>query len=660
MEIYPEKYEQLGLTSNEKSFMRTLGRALNDVDPCYYVLHINPRKKDDGKGYPELFNLLVSEDGVILFQFKEISDVSVAKQTVDIMTAFHIFDKLDDNIHERLIQSNHLIDSTGEIFFAYNICLVFTDIERGQVYSLLNNESRAFCDKHIIFRDDIQRIRKGEINLQNRYLIKKNQIKEDDVDKIFQRLCPEITIPKKYILNNDGNTSTIDKGIDGSDRSVLSYRLDISQINIVNNIKKGDQLILACAGSGKSVLLISKCFKLASLNPCDEFLITCFNKNLNNYYQWAIAQAGFLDRNVKCKTFFGLLMYLLERNNISKPINHGNDEEYFERLFRIANESLDAGKIKDRFTGIFIDEIQIFKPAWYRFCFNLLKNKNSDNHFFVIAGDKSQDIKNNIKNGKAPWQGGGVNYPEYRGKTLPIETNYRNSKPINEAVDRFVDSAKKFGTKIMADLTSDPELFIRGTSIRQGNEPVLVDIDDYSNVGEAAAICHAVKDMIENKGLSEVDIAVILFNRRNKNAGKGWEDPAYDILPSIKRIFYQEKWEDPAVLIYGENEGETYGSRQGVTITTIDGALGLDFRGVVLAGLRPLGMREGVRTASDCFGATDEQLEAYKKNINYIYTGSTRAKDELTIVLSAKKGESIYMDLIRESIGAKMKDGDLR
>lgn len=654
MEIYPEKYEQLELTSNEKSFMRTLGRALEGVAPCYYVLHINPRKKEVGGGRPELFNLLICDMGAILFQFKETINVNEAKLNIEMLSnpILHVYDRLDIDIHDRLIQSRHLINNNDELIFAYNICFVFPNIESGQVIGILNVDAKNFCRKHIIFKDDIQKIRKEGGDVIKQYLSSKNLIREDDVDKIFQRLCPEITIPRKFILDDNEGTATIDKGIDGSDRSVLSYRLDSSQINIINRIKKGDQLILACAGSGKSVLLISKCFKLASLNPSEKFLITCYNRNLNNYYQWAIAQAGFLEANVKCQTFFGLISTLLD-NNIQKPLGGGDQNEYFESLFRAANDALAKGKIKERFTGIFIDEIQIFKPAWYQFCFNLLKNKNPEHHFFIIAGDKSQDIKNNIKSGKAPWQGGGANYPEYRGKTLPIEINYRNSKPINDAVDRFVEAAKKFGTEIGVDLTSDPELFLRGTAYRQGNIPVIAELRNYSNEGEATAICNAVKDLIENKGFSEVDIAIILYNSKHKYAGIGWETRYYQLLPYIRNIFYREKWEDPAVLIQGESDGVTYGSRRGVTITTIEGSLGLDFKAVILAGLRPLGSHEGVRTLNDCRHSNLEKLEAYKKNINFIYTGCTRAKDELTIILSAKKGESIYMDLIRDSIGVK-------
>ena len=128
-------------------------------------------------------------------------------------------------------------------------------------------------------------------------------------------------------------------------------------------------------------------------------------------------------------------------------------------------------------------------------------------------------------------------------------------------------------------------------------------------------------------------------------------DNYYKLIPQILEIFEEEGWEEPAVLMRGSSRGITYGSRKGVTITTIEGSLGLDFRAVVLAGLRPLGGREGVQTRNSLNGATLEKQEAYTKNVNFIYTGCTRAKDELTIILSAKRGESVYMDLIRDSIG---------
>ena len=654
LQVYPEKYDQLELSVDEKSFLRTVERAFSGDEMAYFVLHINPRRKDIGDGKrPELFYLLLVEKGIILFRFLDAPNEMVAQITIKALGNPVVYNTLVSDIVNRLEESRYLTNESGKLRFALNICFVLPKFDSAQICSTFNETEQEFCRDHVICNDTIKQIRKSGSDSIKWYLGYGDMLQEDLVNNVFQRLCPELTIPRKYILDENGAVAGADGVVDTSDRAVQSYRLDSKQIDIINKIAKGNQLILACAGSGKSVLLISKCFKLASLNPSEEFLITCYNRNLNNYYQWAIAQAGFSDKNVLCSTFFSLCRFLLESNGIALP-SHCIQDDYYDKLFIVANNALSEGRIRQRYYGIFIDEVQIFKPEWYRFCFNLLRSKNADDHFFTIAGDKSQDIKNNIKHGKAPWQGGGESYPEYRGKTLPIETNYRNSKPINDAIDRYVAVAKEMGAKLGVDITSDPELFLRGTSYRKGNLPTLIELSDLSNEGEGKAICDAVRDLIENKGLSEVDIAIILYNRYSRYTPKGWKTHYYHLLPSIKSYFYKNGWEDPAILISGESEGATYGSRRGVTIATIEGSLGLDFRAVVIAGLRPLGTHEKVRTLDDFITTTPEQLsdklESFKKNINFLYTGCTRAKDELSIILSAPKEESIYMDLLRKSI----------
>ena len=656
MQIYPEKYDKLDLSTNERSFLRTMERSFPGDQLAYFVLQINPRKRDAGKGQAELFNMLVVPEGILLLRFFDADVPLVATTTIKAMGNPMVFRVLENDIKTKLEESKYLVRESGNLRFALNISFVFPNVERSQIEIDLTDTEKSFCDNHALFKNDIQILRKEGKALLLKRLQPADDVTEDKVNNIFQRLCPEITIPRKFILDDHASISIKEAALTQIDRAVQSYRLDTWQIDIVNRINRGNQLILACAGSGKSVLLISKCFKLASLNPSEIFLLTCYNRNLNNYYQWAISQAGFTDRNVRCTTFLGLCRQLLESNGIALPTRYPKqkDDDYYDRLFEKANEALAEGRIKERFYGIFIDEVQIFKPEWYRFCYNLLKSKNDADHFFIIAGDKSQDIKNNIKHGKAPWQGGGDNYPEYRGKTLPIETNYRNSKPINDAIDRYVSYAKALGMKIGVDLSSDPELFLRGTAYRPGNDPTVYTITDFSNEGEAAAICDSIRDLLK-KGYSEVDIAVIVYNKSQKYTSKGWKTHYYNLLPFIKQAFYKENWETPSILITGESEGATYGSRRGVTIATIEGSLGLDFRAVILAGLRPLGSHEKARVISDFDNLTQEQLddkqEAFKKNVNFLYTGCTRAKDELTIILSAPKGESIYMDLLRDSIG---------
>lgn len=658
MQIYPEKYDKLELSTSERSFIRTMERAFSDNQLAYYVLQINPRKRDSGDGKAELFNLLIVPEGMILFRFNETSTVQAAAGLVKAIGNPIVHAIIENDIKEKLRGSAYLVNNSGELRYGTSICYVLPNIEYSQVESELSDTERTFCSQHVLFKNDIQMLRKEGKLILIKKLNPAEIIEEEQINNIFQRLCPEITIPRKYIIDEHTSIAITESELSLLDRSVQSYRLDKWQIDIVNRIGRGNQLILACAGSGKSVLLISKCFKLASLNPCESFLITCYNRNLNNYYQWAIAQAGFSDKNVRCTTLLGLCKQLLENNGIALPSKvfpaSSSQDDYYDRLFEKANAALAAGRIKERFYGIFIDEVQIFKPEWYRFCFNLLKSKNDSDHYFVIAGDKSQDIKNNIKHGKAPWQGGGSGYPEYRGKTLPIETNYRNSKPINDAIDQFVECARSFGLSIGVDLTSDPELFLRGTAYRPGNRPVLRELTEYSNEGEAEAICSSIKALLQ-MGYSEVDIAVILYNKYQKYTAKGWKTHYYNLMPYINQIFIREKWEEPSTLFAGQSDGSTYGSRRGVTIASIEGSLGLDFRAVILAGLRPLGSHEKAMTVNDFDRASDEVLadkyEAFKKNINLIYTGCTRAKDELTVILSSPSGSSVYMDLLRKAMG---------
>lgn len=655
MQIYPEKYDKLDLSTSERSFLRTAERAFSGDELAYYVLQINPRKRDVGQGKAELFNLLIVQEGIMLLRFFDADIPLIVSTTIKAMGNPIVYSVLENDIRSKLEESNYLVRENGSLRFALNISFAFPNVDFSQVETELSETEKDFCFRHVLFKNDIHLLRKEGKKILLEKLSPADDINEKIVNNIFQRLCPEITIPRKFILDDHATISIKEAALSQMDRSVQSYRLDNWQIDIVNRINKGNQLILACAGSGKSVLLISKCFKLASLNPGEDFLITCYNRNLNNYYQWAILQAGFIDKNVRCTTFLGLCKQLLEKNKITLPAKYPQQQnDYYDRLFEKANDALATGRIKERFYGIFIDEIQIFKPEWYRFCFNLLKSKRDRDHYFVIVGDKSQDIRNNIKHGRAPWQGGGSDYPEYRGKTLPIEKNYRNSKPINDAIDRYVSCAKALGAKIGVDFASDPELFLRGTAYRPGNKPTLSMVKDLSNEGEAEAICSAIREFLK-KGYSEVDIAVIVYNRRQQYTTKGWKTHYYNLLPPIKKIFEQENWEPPSILISSESEGATYGSRRGVTIATIEGSLGLDFRVVILAGLRPLGSHEKVQTLEDFDGLTGEELEkkqeAFQKNINFLYTGCTRAKDELKIILSAPKGESIYMDLLRDSMG---------
>ena len=75
MQIYPEKYDKLNLSTSERSFLRTMERSFPGDQLAYYVLQINPRKRDAGKGQAELFSMLVVPEGI------EIADPQVVSKS---------------------------------------------------------------------------------------------------------------------------------------------------------------------------------------------------------------------------------------------------------------------------------------------------------------------------------------------------------------------------------------------------------------------------------------------------------------------------------------------------------------------------------------------------------------------------------------------------
>lgn len=96
-------------------------------------------------------------------------------------------------------------------------------------------------------------------------------------------------------------------------------------------------------------------------------------------------------------TFDRLCVKLLQDNGIRIPLASGGD---YSRIRECLIQNMKAGHIKNRYYGVFIDEVQMFEPEWYKACYDLIENKSSDDHFFVICGDKSQSVKTSIKSGK--------------------------------------------------------------------------------------------------------------------------------------------------------------------------------------------------------------------------------------------------------------------
>ena len=442
MEVFPSEYQSLELSRYEKMFIR---HSLSNGEYGFLLLRVNPAMQ---KG--DYMNAVILNQGVILCKFFDTFDDSTQFVTTMGAYASFVYPTTKNIIANKLISNKSLCDQDGNIKFPVSILHIFPTIKRTDIEKhSLTDDIESFVKNSCLFAEDFSNLRTDFISTMNQYLCapispvssKAFNINDNNVNAILHGIATEY-VTVRVATVKDTKTSTGAENelliIDKDDVAVKAFRLDQEQINIVNKINKGDQLILACAGSGKSVLLISKCFKAARMNPDKQFLITCYNDNLHSLYTWFIDRAGLREKNVTCVTFHSLCRNLLKKSGYS--VGH-ND---FDGWVHSAINKLNEGKIHERYYGIFIDEVQIFQPEWYKFCFNLLENKSSDDHLFVICGDKTQDLDKRKKQGTAPWQAG-EGYPNYRGgnKNIRIERNYRNCIEINEFINRYVSNSKQ-------------------------------------------------------------------------------------------------------------------------------------------------------------------------------------------------------------------------
>ena len=645
MIIIPQEYQDLELSKPEKVFISLIKNKLDSNS--YMMLKVNPVGENS-------VNVLILPRGVCFLETVLFEDISGVKSMISLLMMMK--QKVEGKLYNKLLTHRYFnIKSNGNIFlkFPFSYKFYLPAISKDALFNVLTSSNeREFAEKYCLFSECKTMLSSGVEDFVNFLIANPSYpystdwqgFDNESINILIHLIAPEYTIPRiaeyKYDTVVEGETtskfSNQDYAIKPGDLTVDVLRLDDDQINIINNIKKGHQLILACAGSGKSVLLISKCFKVASLHPDKQFLITCKNRNLSNLYDWRINVAGFRNRNVKCCTFDKLCQDLLAEVGIPFQMSD------FEGTFQKAREALIKGKITRRFYGIFIDEIQIFKSEWYEFCYNLLESHVPENYFFTICGDKSQDIVANIKQGNAPWQGN-PNLPKYTGRSIRIEKNYRNTIQINSFVDRFTQNAKVYFRKLGIDMEMNEDLFLRGKAFRNGPKPEVILTDRFN---EAQEVINKVLYLKEERNIPLSEIAVLFYYRQ-------YVPESYYIYKWLKdklNIYYLEYSE---LISTDESYGVLYGDRRGLSLCTIESSLGLDFQAIIICGLKPLGAYYKTKNIST-FSGDIEELEQYKedfyKNINTLYTACTRARDYLYIILTEDRDKSIYSRLLLDSI----------
>lgn len=648
--LWPQEYERKDhITKAEKAILRYAARNFQDG---HIVVGIDPVGLSSEK--VKLGMYISPTESLITFS---IYTGKISAAPVFVYRTY--VEMAEKKIHERLLDSKILIVRNGSnkaLKFPYKHVVIFPDEVVGNPsvsqadLKQLHNYAVFDAFRPITSTGKERRIEDLRIFDGIRQPYDKSFTKITDIEcrAIFERLAPEYTVvqnEREVVRVAEKKTFVTDAEhrITGNELAYKTFELDEYQVGVVNDMGTGHRVILANPGAGKSVLLLSKAFKYASLYKDSKVLLTCYNNNLADSYNFKRSCANFGDNNnLFIMTFHKLVKKIYEECLHSHcESNIATDEE-----IQACIDLVRQGKLNIRFKAIFIDEVQIFDPLYLELCYYLLEE--DDDRVFLMAGDLNQAVRALSRKGDAPWKRmNGINL-DFKGRVRYIEKNYRNSKEIGEYISNMLQHMNKRLT--MLDLINSLEY--EYNSFKVGENPTIalkiqtgiprIDIRDH--------VIRAIKEIATSYKISYSDIAVLFPFRQ---------------VPYMKYHFLywlQQGLDDAGIsysMIINEKDNQFVKTRQGditgVVISTIESSLGLDFKAVILAGLYPYSYvnKDGevgkeIKSWSDIKNMANDDQTAVQSQMRSIYTACSRARDVL-YVLSDLKSDSPMEEIIKNS-----------
>ena len=549
---------------------------------------------------------------------------------------------IEDRIYARLLDSKMLIVRENDhktLKFPYKHVILFAeDVPFSMSMSNAGKQklSPFATGKYFVpltAKGKLQKIEQLALfsNVRKNYDPSFTKIAEEECRAIFERLAPEYTVIMNEQLNITPPTRKYihadkDMLITGNELEFRTFFLDEYQVGLVNDMGKGHRVILANPGAGKSVLLLSKAYKYASIYKDSKILLTCYNNNLADAYNFKRNCADFGDNNnLHIMTFHKLVKKIYEEclGTRCEGLYPSDDE------IRRCADYIRSGKVKLRFLAIFIDEVQIFDPLFLEICYLLLED--SPDRVFLLAGDLNQTVRTQSRRGDAPWKKMSGIKLDFIGRVRYIEKNYRNS----QGTAKYLNSILGHMNKRMSMLSMINSTEFEYNTFVAGDKPTIA-LNVKTGIPRMEVqktVLAAVKEIVKKYKVSYSDIA-ILFPYAEHSSFK------YYFLNWIKKAFDNEDIPYSVITSAGGNSmHQRYSSTTGVVLSTIDSSLGLDFKAVIVAGLHPYNYVFDDNKSSSVVRdwVSISKMDAVKQEnfqiqMRKLYTACSRARDILYVI----------------------------
>lgn len=217
--------------------------------------------------------------------------------------------------------------------------------------------------------------------------------------------------------------------------------LNNQQFKIVTEDNIKDKLLLSCAGSGKTLTIISKiCYMINKLGCSpDEFIVCTFNRNAGEELKKRICGLiGMTD--IMCGTFHSIGHRLLNKfDYLYVDSDYHIDETQIIFLNFLKSER--CIKLKEKYKYIFVDEIQDINEIQL----DMIKELHTSSKYMLLVGDDLQNIYAFRGSDNTIIKNINIHFPEIVIDKMIY--NYRSSKEIvnlaNEIQEKNTDCIYK-------------------------------------------------------------------------------------------------------------------------------------------------------------------------------------------------------------------------
>lgn len=393
--------------------------------------------------------------------------------------------------------------------------------------------------------------------------------------------------------------------------------MDLHQEKMAKQIGDKHRLIRGVAGSGKTLVLVSRARMLAKANPSWNILVLCYGSTLSQYLKQAIVQKiaepedlfDFAEQDKQSES----------QSNIEVSTFHswlGQQFRIIDRKLPELLEKVEQGQQElPKYDAILIDEGQDFDTDWLRLVSLCL---NEETQCLLIVEDRAQTI---FKRKNSLAQDTGL---DFRGRSRILTINYRNTAQIVQFAWDFYKQQSNLQQKVVSSGTEGVEIIPPQFTKRRGPEPLIYRSKNTQI--EMAFVAKSINYLRREKSLTLKDIA-ILYRVKESNQ--------VHIIDELGKALDENHLQYNWVTENEQTKKSFNREEDSIKVLTIDSAKGLDFRAVFII---------SIETMPRNAGKSDEVDD---REISRFYIGMTRALEWLFLSYSGESPFTQYLDEVQ-------------